>query len=100
MNNGSQNNSGGDEKRRHPRLEVSKKMRYRELVPSGEEGLIQDISEGGLCLLLKKQFAPGTILEIKYEVHADAPKPEDSIVKVIWQKKTDKGMLTGVRFIP
>jgi hypothetical protein len=94
-----QNNPGGEEKRMHPRLEVLKKMSYRELVPSGEEGLIQDISEGGLCLLLNKKLSPGTILEIKYEVHADAPKPIDSIVKVIWQKKTDKGLLTGVQFI-
>jgi hypothetical protein len=100
MKDNSKNNPAREEKRIHPRLEVSKKMRYRELVPSGEEGLIQDISEGGLCLLLKKKFDPGTILEIKYEAHANAPKPEDSIVKVIWQKKTDKGMLTGVRFIP
>ncbi|MGD9347777.1 MAG: PilZ domain-containing protein [Candidatus Aminicenantes bacterium] len=100
MKDDSKNNSAGEEKRRHPRLEVSKKMRYRELVPSEEEGLIQDISEGGLCLVLKKRFDPGTILEIKYEVPANAPKPEDSIVKVIWQKRTDKGYLTGVRFIP
>ena len=90
----------GKEKRKHPRLGVQKKMRYRELLPSGEEGLIQDISEGGLCLLLNKKFSPGTILEINYEVPAEAPKPEASIVKIIWQKKTDKGMLTGVEFIP
>lgn len=100
MKDNSKKNLGAEEKRRHPRLEVSKKMRYRELVPLGEEGLVQDISEGGLCLLLKNRFSPGTILEIEYEVHANAPKPEDSIVKVIWQKKTEKGFLTGVRFIP
>jgi hypothetical protein len=99
MTENSSNNPGGKEKRIHPRLEVLKKMRYRELVPSGEEGLIQDISEGGLCFLLNKEFSSGTILEIKYEVHAAAPKPIDSIVKVIWQKKTDKGILTGVQFI-
>lgn len=100
MKNDSQDKPGGEEKRQHPRLEVSKKMTYRELVPSGEEGLVQDISEGGLCLLLNKEFSPGTILEIRYEVHADAPKPLESIVKVIWQKKSDKGILTGVQFIP
>jgi hypothetical protein len=94
------NNPSGEEKRTHPRLEVFKKMSYRELIPSGEEGIIQDISEGGLCLLLNKEFSPGTILEIKYEVRTDAPKPIESIVKVIWQKKTNKGMLTGVQFIP
>jgi hypothetical protein len=95
-----QNNPGGEEKRIYPRREVFKKMSYRELVPSGEEGIIQDISEGGLSLLLNKEFSPGTILEVKYEVQSPTPKPIESIVKVIWQRKTDKGMLTGVQFIP
>ncbi len=94
------NNPGGKEKRLHPRLEASKKMTYRELVPSGEEGIIQDISEGGLCLLLHKEFTPGTILEVKYELQGPTPKPIESIVKVIWQKKSDIGILTGVQFIP
>ena len=94
------NNPSDKEKRIHPRMEVFKKMTYRELVPSGEEGVIQDISEGGLCLLLNKEFIPGTILEVKYELQSPAPKPIESVVKVIWQKKTDKGMLTGVQFIP
>lgn len=95
-----QNNSGGEEKRIYPRREVFKKMSYRELVPSGEEGIIQDISEGGLSLLLNKEFSAGTILEVRYEVQTPSPKPIESIVKVIWQRKTDKGMLTGVQFIP
>ncbi len=94
------NNPGGEEKRIYPRMDVFKKMTYRELVPSGEEGIIQDISEGGLCLLLNKEFAPGTILEVKYELQSPTPKPIESIAKVVWQKKTDKGMLTGVQFIP
>ena len=95
-----QNNPGGEEKRLYPRREVFKKMSYRELVPSGEEGLIQDISEGGLCLLLNKEFSPGTILEVKYDLQSPTPKPIESIVKVIWQKKSEKGFLTGVQFIP
>lgn len=94
-----QNNPDGEEKRIHPRRGVLKKMTYRELVPSGEEGIIQDISEGGLCLLLKKEFTPGAILEVKYEIQSPSPKPIESIVKVIWQKKTNKGVLTGVQFI-
>jgi hypothetical protein len=94
------NNPNEEEKRIHPRMEVFKKMTYRELVPSGEEGIIQDISEGGLCLLLKKEFPIGTILEVKYELQAPSPKPIESIVKIIWQKKTDKGFQTGVQFIP
>jgi hypothetical protein len=94
------NNPGEEEKRIFPRREVFKKVTYRELVPSGEDGTIQDISEGGLCLLLHKEFTPGTILEVLYELQTPSPKSIESIVKVIWQKKTDKGLLTGVQFIP
>jgi len=94
------NNPSGEEKRIFPRREVFKKVTYRELVPSGEDGSIQDISEGGLCLLLHKEFVRGTILELRYELQSPSLKPIESIVKVIWQKKTDKGLLTGVQFIP
>jgi len=94
------NKSDGEEKRIFPRREVFKKVTFRELVPSGEEGSIQDISEGGLCLVLQKEFDIGTILELKYELQSPSPKPIESTVKVIWQKKTDKGLLTGVQFIP
>jgi len=92
-------NPDAKDKRIHPRREVFTKMSYRELVPSGEEGLIQDISDGGLCLLLNKEFSPGSILEIKYELQGETPNPIEAVVKVIWQKKVDTGMLTGVKFI-
>ena len=95
-----QRNADGKEKRLYPRREIFKKMTFRELVPSGEEGVIHDISEGGLCLLLNREFAPGSILEVKYELQSPSPKPIESIVKVIWQKKSDKGYLTGVTFLP
>ena len=94
------NKPGGEEKRLYPRREVFKQMTYRELVPSGEEGVIQDISEGGLCLLLNREFAPGSILEVRYELQSPSPKSIESIVKVIWQRKSDKGYLTGVKFLP
>jgi len=100
MKKNSKNNSVGEDKRTYPRRQVFKKMTYRELVPSKEEGMIQDISEGGLCILLNKEFSPGTILEVKYELQRPTPKPIESIVKVVWQKKSEKGILTGVKFIP
>jgi hypothetical protein len=93
------NNPHGEDKRIHPRRDVFTKMSFRELVPSGEEGLIQDISDGGLCLLLNKEFSPGSILEIKYELQGETPNPIEAIVRVIWQKKINTGMLTGVKFI-
>lgn len=92
-------NPGGEEKRIHPRRKILTKISYRELVSSGEEGLIRDISDGGLCLLLNKKFSPGSILEVKYELRGKTSRPTEAIVKIVWQKKTDTGWLTGVKFI-
>ena len=86
-----------EEKRQHPRQDIYSNMSYRELVPSGEEGIIQDMSDGGLCLILSREFPPGTVLEVKY----DLPKEGRTImkfVKVVWQNKTDEGFVTGVMF--
>lgn len=87
------------EKRKHPRKEIITNMTYREYVPSGEEGIIQDISEGGLCLELNKEFSPGTILEVKYELPGLENKPIVAFARVVWQKKSGKRFHTGVKFI-
>jgi len=87
-----------EEKRKYPRREVYANMSYRELVPSGVEGIIQDMSEGGLCLILNKEFPPGTVLEVTYELPEEEGRSVEKFVKVVWQRKTDKGILTGVKF--
>ncbi len=87
-----------DEKRKYPRKEVYANMSYRELVPSGVEGIIQDMSEGGLCLILNKEFSPGAVLEVKYELPEEEHRSVEKFVRVVWQRKTDKGFLTGVKF--
>jgi hypothetical protein len=87
-----------EEKRKYPRKEVYANMSYRELVPSGEECKIQDMSEGGLCLILNKEFSPGTVLEVKYELPEEEHRTVEKFVRVVWQRKTDKGFLTGVKF--
>jgi hypothetical protein len=87
-----------EEKRKYPRKEVYANMTYRELVPSGVEGIIQDMSEGGLCLILNKEFPPGSVLEVKYELPEEENRIVEKFVRVVWQRKTEKGLLTGVKF--
>ncbi|MGD8538804.1 MAG: PilZ domain-containing protein [Candidatus Aminicenantes bacterium] len=87
-----------EEKRKYPRTEVYTNMSYRELVPSGVAGIIQDMSEGGLCLILNKEFPPGTVLEVTYELPEEENRRVEKFVRVVWQRKTDKGILTGVKF--
>ncbi len=73
-------------------------MSYREFVPSGKAGLIQDMSEGGLCLILTKEFPSGTVLEVTYELPEEENRSVEKLVKVVWQRKTEEGILTGVKF--
>ena len=87
-----------EEKRKYPRKKVYANMSYRELVPSGVAGIIQNMSEGGLCLILNKKFTPGTVLEVTYELPEEENRSVEKLVKVVWQRKTDKGILTGVKF--
>jgi hypothetical protein len=92
------NNKYPEEKRKHPRKEVYANMSYREFVPSGVAGIIQDMSDGGLCLILNKEFPPGTVLEVTYELPEEEGRSVEKLVKVVWQRKTNKGVLTGVKF--
>lgn len=87
-----------EEKRKYPRKEVYANMSYRQFVPSGEAGLIQDMSEGGLCLILNKEFLSGTVLEVTYELPEEENRSVEKLVKVVWQRKTEEGILTGVKF--
>ena len=92
------NKSNAKQNRKHTRQEIITSIDYKVLTPSGDVGMIQNVSEGGLCLLLNNDLSPGTILEVKFEIPTDAPKQVKSFVEVVWQKKTDKGFLTGVKF--
>ncbi len=87
-----------EEKRKYTRKEVYANMSYRELVPSGVAGIIQDMSDGGMCLILNKEFPPGTVLEVTYELPEEDNRSVEKFVKVVWQRKTDEGIITGVKF--
>lgn len=87
-----------EEKRKYPREEIYANMSYRELVPSGVVGIIQDMSQGGMCLILNKEFPPGTVLEVKYELPKEENRSVEKFVRVVWVRKAEKGYLTGVKF--
>ena len=61
-------------------------------------GLSRNFSQGGLCLLLDIELPPGTILELKYRMPHEESRQIKTAVEVIWQKKTDKGYITGVKY--
>jgi len=88
-----------ENERQYKRKEILAEMSYRELVPSGKKGIIQNTSEGGLCLLLNKEISLNSILEVKYELKDMASKAKEAFVQIVWQKKTGNGFLTGVRFL-
>lgn len=92
------NESKPEQKRKHWRQEIITSVDYKVLTPSGDVGTTQNVSEGGLCLLVNNELSQGTILEVKFEIPGDTPKLVESFVEVIWQKKTEKGFLTGVKF--
>jgi len=91
--------SNPEQKRKHARRSISASVSYKILTPSGDMGMTQNISEGGLCLLLNSDLVPGTVLEVKFEHPEKASKSIKSFVEVVWQNQTDKGYLTGVKFI-
>ncbi len=92
------NNQGGEEKRKHNREEIVIDVIYKVLSPLKGVGMTRDISQGGLCLLLNSELPPGTILELKYRLPHEEARLMVASVEVVWQKKTDKGFLTGVKF--
>ena len=91
-------NKRKDIKRDYPRTEMFINVIYKVLSPFKDEGLTRNISHGGLCLLLNNELPPGTILELKYRLPHEEDRQIVTSVEVVWQKKTDKGYLTGVKY--
>ncbi len=88
---------GREIKRKHSREEMIIDVAYKVLSPLKAVGLTRNISYGGLCLLLDNELPPGTILELKYRLPHEESRQIVTSVEVVWQKKTEKGFLTGVK---
>ena len=85
-------------KREHDRTEIIVDVIYRVVSPIKDVGLSRNFSQGGLCLLLNNELPPGTILGLKYRLPHEESRLIENTVEVVWQKKTDKGFLTGVKY--
>ena len=92
------NNQEKDIKRKHHRTEVFFDVIYKVISPIKGVGLSRNFSQGGLCLLLDNELPPGTIIELKYRLPHEESRLIETTVEVIWQKKTDTGYITGVKY--
>jgi hypothetical protein len=99
MNGEFDKDQGKEIKRKHPRDDIITDVICKVLSPLKDVGLTQDISHGGLCLLLNNELRPGTLLEIKYRLPHEESRQIVNTVEVVWQKKKEKGFLTGVKII-
>jgi hypothetical protein len=98
MENNSDETQGKEIKRKHHRTEMFFDVIYKVVSPIKGVGLSRNFSPGGLCLLLENELPPGTILEIKYRLPHEEHRLIETTVEVIWQKKTEKGYITGVKY--
>jgi hypothetical protein len=85
-------------KRKHHRTEMFFDVIYKVVSPIKGVALSRNFSPGGLCLLLDNELPPGTILEIKYRLPHEEHRLIETTVEVVWQKKSDKGYITGVKY--
>lgn len=87
------------EKRKHKRIELVTDVKYTVLVSTPQSGLITNISEGGLRLLLDKQLAPNSILRVEFNLPGEKQEHIEALVKVVWQVAKEDKFLTGVKFV-
>ncbi len=98
------NNSNYADQRMHPRTAYVTSVSYRELEDDDAanaikgEGVTQNISYAGICLILDREISQGAILELKFERTEKNFKPILARAQVVWQKKTEMGFLTGLKF--
>ena len=85
------------EKRTHPRKSLVTKVGYKVRPQTKGETLSQDISEGGLCLILNRELPPGATLELKIDMPGQDTGPIEALAEVVWQQKSEMGFLTGLR---
>ncbi len=73
----------------------TRKVFYRILRPRMGEGFTRDFSEGGCCVLLNEQLAPGSVLEIVFDMPGSKSLRITVTGRVMWQDN----YLTGIKFL-
>ena len=92
---------GYQERRKSTRKRVVKGVDYTILSTPQGTGIIKNISEGGLGLLVDKYLPEGTILKVRYYTteNGEEEVAVESVGKVCWCRQSDRGYLLGVQFI-
>jgi c-di-GMP-binding flagellar brake protein YcgR len=84
-----------EERRNSFRIDLIRRVRYKISGPASIECFTQNISEGGLCLLLGEELFPGMTVRTEFALPGKEPKMITANAVVVWQKD----YLTGVKFI-
>jgi PilZ domain len=88
------------DRRQFPRIEVATNVNFAVVMPAYEIGTTRDLSQGGLCLEVKRKLAVGTILRLEFDLPGDKPEHIEALGKVVWQRQKDGEILsTGIKFL-
>jgi c-di-GMP-binding flagellar brake protein YcgR len=88
-------NAEQKERRKNPRVKLNTKVKYQILGHSSREVIAQNISAGGMCLLLDRKISPRMILELEFRLPGDNNDVIDTYAEVVWQSNSH----TGIKFI-
>jgi c-di-GMP-binding flagellar brake protein YcgR len=83
------------ERRNFFRVDLIRRVRYKISGLTSIECFTQNISEGGLCLLLGEELFPGTSIRAEFALPGKKPKLIKAYAVVVWQKD----YLTGAKFV-
>lgn len=90
----------GTDRRQFPRIEVSTPVNFTVVMPHYEVGTTRDLSQGGICLEVKRKLATGTILRLEFDLPGDKPEHIEALGKVVWQRqKAEDSYNTGIKFL-
>jgi c-di-GMP-binding flagellar brake protein YcgR len=88
-------NAEQKERRKDARVELNTKVRYQVLGHPSQEVIAQNISAGGMCLLLDRKISPRMILELEFRLPGDSEEMINTYAEVVWQSNSH----TGIKFI-
>jgi len=83
------------ERRKSPRVDIETKVRCQVLGHPSKEVIAQNISAGGMCLLLDRKISPRMILELEFTLPGNSEELINTYAEVIWQSNSH----TGIKFI-
>jgi hypothetical protein len=88
------------DRRQFPRVDVSTNVKFIMLLPTIEEGITKDISQGGMCLMTKKRMEVGSLMQLKFDLPGDNPEHIEVVGRAVWVKEKGDGFfLIGVKFL-